>query len=85
VQRKGYRNNPLWCAEQIRNNVITVTCAGAECPFATYKRHYRLAPTRFMGLAKNISFYGLAAIAANVPKGTKFLTLYGLPDRASTG
>jgi IS5 family transposase len=38
-----------------------------------------------MGLAKNVSFYGLAAIAANVRKGAKFLALYGLPDPASTG
>ncbi|MFT6045251.1 MAG: IS5 family transposase [Arenicella sp.] len=38
-----------------------------------------------MGLAKNVSFYGLAAIAANVRKGAKFLTLYGLPDLARTG
>jgi IS5 family transposase len=85
VQRKGYRNNPLSCADQIRNKVIAVTRAGGERPFATYKQHYGLARTRFMGLAKNISFYGLAAIAANVRKGAKFLTLYGLPDPASTG
>jgi IS5 family transposase len=85
VQRKGYRNNPLSCADQIRNKVIAVTRAGGERPFATYKRHYGLARTRFMGLAKNVSFYGLAAIAANVRKGAKFLTLYGLPDPASTG
>ncbi|MFT5260879.1 MAG: IS5 family transposase [Saprospiraceae bacterium] len=85
VQRKGYRNNPLSCADQIRNKMIAVTRAGGERPFATYKRHYGLARTRFMGLAKNVSFYGLAAIAANVRKGAKFLTLYGLPDPASTG
>ena len=85
VQRKGYRNNPLSCADQIRNKVIAVTRAGGERPFATYKRHYGLARTRFMGLAKNVSFYGLAAIAANVRKGAKFLTHYGLPDLASMG
>jgi IS5 family transposase len=38
-----------------------------------------------MQLAKNVSFYGLDAIAANVRKGAKFLRLYGLPDPASTG
>lgn len=85
VQRKGYRNNPLSCADQIRNKVIAVTRAGGERPFATYKQHYGLARTRFMGLTKNMTFYGLAAIAANVRKGAKFLTLYGLPDPGHAG
>ncbi|MDP0561052.1 MAG: hypothetical protein QS721_01435 [Candidatus Endonucleobacter sp. (ex Gigantidas childressi)] len=31
-----------------------------------------------MGLAKNATIYGLAAIAANIRKGTKFLMLYGV-------
>jgi hypothetical protein len=33
-----------------------------------------------IGLAKNMTVYGIAAIAHNVRKGAKFLTLYGLPD-----
>jgi len=85
VQRKGYRNTPLGVADQLRNAVIAVTRSGAERPFATYKRHYGLARTRFMGLAKNITAYGLAAMAANIRKGAKFLTLYGLPDPAYVG
>jgi IS5 family transposase len=83
--KREHRNKPLSCADEIRNQVIAVTRAGGERPFATYKRHYGLARTRFMGLAKNVSFYGLAAIAANVRKGAKFLRLHGLPDPASTG
>ena len=85
VQRKGCRNTPLGVADQLRNAVIAVTRSGAERPFATYKRHYGLARTRFMGLAKNITAYGLAAMAANIRKGAKFLTLYGLPDSAYVG
>lgn len=85
VQRKGYRNKPLSCTDQLRNKVIAVTRSGGERPFATYKRHYGLARTRFMGLAKNTTFFGLAAIAANIRKGAKFLTLYGLPDPVLTG
>ena len=85
VQRKSYRNKPLSCADQIRNQVIAVTRSGAERPFATYKRHYGLARTRFMGLAKNATVYGLAAMAANIRKGAKFLTLYGLPDPHHAG
>ena len=85
VQRKGYRNTPLSCADQVRNKVIAVTRAGGERPFATYKQHYGLARTRFMGLAKNRTVYGLAAIAANLRKGAKFLTLYGLPKPAFIG
>lgn len=80
VQRKGYRGHRLSTQEQHRNKVIAVTRAGGERPFATYKRHYGLARTRFMGLAKNVTFYGLAAMAANIRKGAMFLTLYGLPD-----
>ena len=85
VQRKGYRNKPLSCADQLRNKLIAVTRAGGERPFAIYEQHYGLARTRFMGLAKNVTFYGLAAIAANLRKGAKFLTLYGLPCPASRG
>jgi IS5 family transposase len=80
VQRKGYRDNPLSDADRTRNAVIAVTRAGGERPFATYKQHYGLARTRFMGLVKNQTVYGLAAIAANIRKGAKFLSLYGLPD-----
>jgi IS5 family transposase len=85
VQRKGYRNNPLSESDKERNAQIAVTRAGGERPFATYKQHYGLARTRFMGLAKNITFYGIAAIASNIRKGAKFLTLYGLPDASNAG
>ena len=39
----------------------------------------------FMGLAKNMTAYGIAAIAHNVRKGAKFLTLYGLTDQSYAG
>jgi len=80
VQRKGYRGNPLSDEDKQRNKVIAVTRAGGERPFATYKQHYGLAKTRFMGLAKNVTFYGLAAMAANIRKGAKFLGEMGLPE-----
>ena len=79
VQRKGYRNHPLSEADKIRNSEIAVTRSGGERPFATYKQHYKIARTRFLGLAKNTTFYGLAAIAANIRKGAKFLGSYGIP------
>ena len=80
VQRKGYRNHPLSESDKERNAHIGVTRSGGERPFATYKQHYKLARTRFLGLAKNTTFYGLAAIAANIRKGAKFLGLYGIPE-----
>ncbi len=80
VQRKGYRNHPLSTSDQIRNRRIGVIRAGGERPFATYKQHYGLARTRFLGLAKNTTAYGLAAIAANIRKGARFLGLYGIPE-----
>lgn len=85
VQRKGYRGHPLSAADKERNAEIAVTRSGGERPFATYKARYGLARTRLMGLAKNLSFYGLAAIAHNIQKGAKFLRLYGLPEPANTG
>jgi len=85
VQRKGYRNRPLSEADTERNKEIAVTRSGGERPFATYKRLYGLARTRLLGLAKNLTFYGLAAIAHNLKKGAKFLQLYGLPEPQITG
>ena len=80
VQRKGYRSRPLSEKDKQRNKEIAVTRSGGERPFATYKQHYGLARTRFMGLAKNMTFYGLAAMAANIRKGAKFLEEMGLPE-----
>ena len=85
VQRKGYRNASLLAEDSRRNDEIAVICTVSERPFATYKSRYGLARTRFMGLAKNMTAYGIAAIAHNVRKGAEFLTLYGLPDSASAG
>lgn len=85
VQRKGYRGQALSDDDLARNKKIAVTRSGGERPFATYKHIYGLARTRFMGLQKNQTFYGLAAIASNIRKGAKFLTLYGLPEPCPTG
>lgn len=85
VQRKGYRGKPLSDADEIRNKEIAVLRSGGERPFATYKQHYGLARTYFMGLAKNVTFYGIAAMALNLRKGARFLTLYGLPEPNFTG
>ncbi len=85
VQRKGYRGHPISEADIARNKEIAVTRSGGERPFATYKCLYGLARTRFMGLKKNLTFYGLAAIASNIKKAAKFLLLYGLPEPAAAG
>ena len=85
VQRKSYRGHPLSDADRVRNNEISVTRSGGERPFATYKSRYGLARTRLMGLAKNLTLYGVAAIAHNIAKGAKFLRLYGLPEPATRG
>jgi len=85
VQRKGYRGHPLPDADAVRNKQIAVTRSGGERPFATYKTRYGLARTRLLGLTRNLTFYGLAAIAHNIQKGGKFLIRYGLPEPAPTG
>lgn len=85
VQRKGYRSHPLPDADRVRNDEVAVTRSGGERPFTTYNSRYGLARTRLLGLAKNLTFYGLAAIAHNIAKGAKFLLLYGRPDPTPTG
>ena len=85
VQRKGYCNHPLSGGDQERNKEIAVTRSGGERPFATYKRLYGLARTRYMGLDKNLTFYGLATLARNIRKGAKFLTLYDIREPSPTG
>ena len=80
VQRKGNRNKPLSAKDRRRNDAFAVIRAGGEWPFATYKKRDGLARARFMGLAKNRTAYGIAAIVHNIRKGAKFLTLYGLPN-----
>lgn len=85
VQRRGYRGHPLSQCAHERNKEIAVTRTGVERLFAHYKRHYGLGRTRFLGLAINLTFFGIAAIAHNIQKGAKFLTLYGLPEPSSAG
>ena len=82
VQRKGYRDHLLTGVDKARNAEIAVTRLGGERPFATSKIRYGLARTRLMGLAKNLTLFGLAAIAHNIQKGAKFLRLYGMPEPA---
>ena len=62
-----------------------MTRSTGERPFATYKHHYGLSRTRFLGLAKNLTFFGTAAIAHNIQKAAKFLQLFGIPDPTPTG
>ena len=85
VQRKGHRGHPLSAADLIRNDKIAVTRSGGERPFTTYKSRYGLARTRLMGLVRNMTFYGLAAIAHNIQKGAKFILLYGLLEAEQMG
>lgn len=77
VQAKAQRNKPLSEADKERNRVIAVTRSGGERPFATYKQHYKLRRTRLMGLAKNTTHFGIAAIALNVRKAAQFLADFG--------
>lgn len=85
VQRKGHRNHPLSQEDSQRNKEIAVIRSGGERPFATYKCKYGLARTRFMRLAKNLTVFGIAAIAHNIQKAARFLMLYGLPEPKTTG
>ena len=85
VQHKGYRGQPLSEIDKTRNAEIAVIRSTGERPFAAYKQHYGLARTRFLGLAKNLTFFGIAAIAHNIQKAAKFLTLYSVREPELTG
>ena len=64
---------------------IAAVRSGVERVFAVYKRCYGLGRTRFLGLAKHTTFYGLAAIAPDIRKGAMLLRLDGLARPASEG
>jgi IS5 family transposase len=85
IQRNAYRNAPLTEKDKERNAEIAVTRSGGERPFAIYKCNYGLRRTRLMGLAKNLSFFGIVAIAHNIKKAAKFLQLYGIREPAFAG
>ena len=83
--RKGYRGHPLSEEDKERNDEIAVVRSGVERAFAVYKRCYGLGRTRFPGLAKSTTFYGLAVITLNIRKGAMFLRLYGLAQPVGEG
>ena len=85
VQRKGYRGRPSKASEKDRNAAISFVRSGIERVFAVSRRCYGPGRTRFPGLAKNMAFYGLAAIAHNIRKGACFLRLYGVRALAIGG
>lgn len=85
LQRKAYRGHPLSKADLVNNKEIAVIHSGSERPFTTYKSRYGLAQTRLMGLVKNLTLFGLSAIAHNISKGSKLLALFALSDPEPTG
>lgn len=80
VQRKGCRHKKLTQQDHDWNKEVGVTRAIIEHQFAEYKERYGLRRTRFVGLAINATYAGLAAIAHNIKKGARFFNLYGLPQ-----
>ena len=67
-------SNTEWSIHNFRSELIKkllsgccgVIRAGGKRPFATNKSRYGLVQTRFMGLVKNMTAYGIAAIAHNL-------------------
>mgnify|MGYP005663305397 CR=1 FL=1 len=49
-------------------------------PVCYLQDHHGLSRPRFLGFTKNLTFFGTAAIAHNIPKAAKFLQLFGVPD-----
>ena len=83
VQRKGCRHKQLTPADHEWNQEVGVMRAIIEHQFADYKeRCASLRRTRFMGLAMNRLHAGLAAMAHNLKKGTRFFQRYGVTEVA---
>lgn len=82
IQRKGCRHKKLSQQDIDWNEEVGVTRAIIEHQFAEYKERYGLRRTRFLGLLMNACNAGLAAIAHNLKKGTRFYQLYGLLNSA---
>ena len=78
VQKKGYRNHPISETDTERNKAIGFTRGRVEAIFGSYKLHRNLRKTRFMGLLKNATHFGLAAIMHNLQKAARFVERYGL-------
>ena len=85
IQRKGCRHKKLTQQDRDWNAEVGVTRAIIEHQFAEYKERYGLRRTRFLGLLMNACHAGVAALAHNLKKGTRFYQLYGLPEPQITG
>ena len=65
---------------------FTAACSASACAAGVlYVNRDGLGRTCFPGLAKNMTFHGLAAIASNIGKGVRFLRLYGACESAIEG
>jgi IS5 family transposase len=80
VQRKGYRNRPISDEDRARNKQIAFTRGRVEAIFGSYKspQHRNARKTRFLGLLKNVTQFGLMAMMHNLQKAARFVALYGI-------
>ena len=78
VQAKAYRNRPLTEEGHERNKEIAFTRGRVVPIFGSYKVHRNLRKTRFLGLLKNATQFGFAAIMRNLQKAARFVERYGL-------
>jgi len=80
VQKKGYRNHPLSEENKARNREIGFTRGRVEAIFGSYKspQHRNCRKSRFLGLLKNATQFGLMAIMHNLQKAVRFVECYGL-------
>lgn len=85
ARRKGYPNHPSSKADKRRDAGIAAARSGAERTFAVCKRRHGLDRARFVGLAKNLTFHGLACIARDIREGAGFPGLHGAAEPAREG
>lgn len=83
--RSGRGKYPLSEEDKQRNAEVVVVRSGVERTSATYKHCYALSRIRLLGLAKNLTFYGFAAVAHNIRKSAKLLGLYSVLKPAPGG
>ena len=85
VRCEGLRGHPSGGADKGRNAGTAVVRSGTGRVFAVRKRRHGLGRIRFPGLAGNMTFHGLAAVAPDIREGAMFPRLHGLPRSAAGG
>ena len=74
VTKRAYRNKPLTASQKLFNSLTSATRSVVERTFGSFKLHYRMAKTRFLGVARNQLWVTILCIAHNIKKAVRLLS-----------